>query len=1061
MLSRATRNAYSWWWASHIRTKQSKWLDQNLQDMEEKVEYILKIITEDGDSFRSRAEQYYRKRPEIVNFVEDTFRGYRALAERYDHLSKDLQSANRTIAIVFPERVQMTFDEEDYEDFSTNFDQNENKLPTNSNVPMPLPLPPKPNTPKMENVVQAMLKKKSKMPTKMMSKNGLIKIGGAENAPKVSERSGLSRDEALEEIDKLQKVILGFQTDKEFIKISYENAMSKYWEIENNINDIHTKISNLHQEFDVGTMIEDKEAQTLMSSSALKMCNETLEKLKDKQKLAKKEATMEHNKVNENRKKFEAFIASNNKNSDMNFDEPIEHVKDKKAKIEEKELKDFEEYTDKSDENAQSQPVTKVDQKDEKVKYGNESMKEQSIVKVEQITISEVAEKIEQLVDKVINLETEGLSQIALIMRLKFENNELHEELQTLEEEKNNLIDDSNNMRIKIKKLEEKLERVQVLDHKVKEQNEHMETSFNEVSVSIDNLSNEILTAKPDEITQEDDTIIKSEIEESKILPELKEQNGSESYENDDHEKKGNEKDKDDEHRDVTEKVINEIDVECVGNEEVKENLKLISSQEIEDREKMLLEEYSSTLRNYKEVKKRLNEVEKMNRARSFRLAVQMKMLRNSNETKEGEIRSLNERLKLLETNIGRTRDFETMRPSDDEVIETRNEFEESIDVIDEETPRENEFDATEIEIQKAQNAIDEGTHRIEELVENAHFELKKARGLVDGGKNKREEPNKKTEMEPMKSQDLNEFDEIVENEVKMDLNLVDEETKRKNEVDKMIEDELKKAKELMNEETCKTKERADGVNEENKEVLDIEDEIRTEIDDLRKENLELWLRFSTSYHQINRFQDSYNDLLQEIKYAKENGENGKHRNHHSSSSSSTLASDIGPLYRHLRDMQTEVIIWLERSGILEDDLQNRLTSLSDMQNELTDITNEGRTDEKMLNNYQAATFQGEVLNMKQENLKVLDELRVATERVKTLNIDIDKTLSKVDEDLGKKKKSNSSIKVPFRSFLFGAKLRRKHRASSLFTCMSPSLQRRYSSNSSNSKTLPKPSQDS
>jgi hypothetical protein len=31
MLQRAASNAYSWWWASHIRTKQSKWLDNHLQ----------------------------------------------------------------------------------------------------------------------------------------------------------------------------------------------------------------------------------------------------------------------------------------------------------------------------------------------------------------------------------------------------------------------------------------------------------------------------------------------------------------------------------------------------------------------------------------------------------------------------------------------------------------------------------------------------------------------------------------------------------------------------------------------------------------------------------------------------------------------------------------------------------------------------------------------------------------------------------------------------------------------------------------------------------------------
>jgi hypothetical protein len=27
MLQRAASNAYSWWWASHIRTTQSKWLE--------------------------------------------------------------------------------------------------------------------------------------------------------------------------------------------------------------------------------------------------------------------------------------------------------------------------------------------------------------------------------------------------------------------------------------------------------------------------------------------------------------------------------------------------------------------------------------------------------------------------------------------------------------------------------------------------------------------------------------------------------------------------------------------------------------------------------------------------------------------------------------------------------------------------------------------------------------------------------------------------------------------------------------------------------------------------
>lgn len=31
MLQRAATNACSWWWASHVRTKQSKWLESSLQ----------------------------------------------------------------------------------------------------------------------------------------------------------------------------------------------------------------------------------------------------------------------------------------------------------------------------------------------------------------------------------------------------------------------------------------------------------------------------------------------------------------------------------------------------------------------------------------------------------------------------------------------------------------------------------------------------------------------------------------------------------------------------------------------------------------------------------------------------------------------------------------------------------------------------------------------------------------------------------------------------------------------------------------------------------------------
>lgn len=51
---------------------------------------MLKLIEEEGDSFAKKAEMYYQKRPELIAQVEEFYRMYRSLAERYDNLSKSI-----------------------------------------------------------------------------------------------------------------------------------------------------------------------------------------------------------------------------------------------------------------------------------------------------------------------------------------------------------------------------------------------------------------------------------------------------------------------------------------------------------------------------------------------------------------------------------------------------------------------------------------------------------------------------------------------------------------------------------------------------------------------------------------------------------------------------------------------------------------------------------------------------------------------------------------------------------------------------------------------------------
>lgn len=86
-----TKKFYSWWLDSHISPMNSKWLEDNLEEMDLCVKQMLKLIDQDGDSFAKKAEMYYQKRPQLTAHVEGFYRMYRALAERYDNVTGELR----------------------------------------------------------------------------------------------------------------------------------------------------------------------------------------------------------------------------------------------------------------------------------------------------------------------------------------------------------------------------------------------------------------------------------------------------------------------------------------------------------------------------------------------------------------------------------------------------------------------------------------------------------------------------------------------------------------------------------------------------------------------------------------------------------------------------------------------------------------------------------------------------------------------------------------------------------------------------------------------------------
>lgn len=86
-----SKKRHSWWWDSHISPKNSKWLAENLEEMDKQVKEMVQLIEEDGDSFAKKAQMYYQRRPMLITHVENFYRMYRALAERYDNVTGELR----------------------------------------------------------------------------------------------------------------------------------------------------------------------------------------------------------------------------------------------------------------------------------------------------------------------------------------------------------------------------------------------------------------------------------------------------------------------------------------------------------------------------------------------------------------------------------------------------------------------------------------------------------------------------------------------------------------------------------------------------------------------------------------------------------------------------------------------------------------------------------------------------------------------------------------------------------------------------------------------------------
>lgn len=928
MLQRAASNAYSWWWASHIRTKQSKWLDNHLQDMEHRVKCMLLLLGEEADSFSKRAEMYYKRRPEVITQVEEVYRAYRGLADRYDIMSGELHKANHTIATAFPDQVQYAMLQEE-----------------DDNVPKAFtPVDPRKIH---KSTVDGLLKKK---------KGAGPGAGGAKDAP-----APINKENAREEISRLQKSILVMQTEKEFIKNSYESGIAKYWDLEKEINEMQEKVCQFQDKFDESAVIEDDEARALMTATALKSCEDTIVRLQEQRKTAASQALDESERVKVLREKLKPILDENGKS-----------------------------LPELSEKNIRKNHITELGDVYH-VKLGELEM--QTIVdKIKEhferdcnISMEEITEQIDELVNTVVDLELMVSSQTSQIDRMRRENDGLENSVKTLEEEKG-----SSELEEKLKQVEEELVRVQALESSFHKDESTIRSNFTEAISRFSDFSDmlqapvcehqagsgahmssatdeEVPPSEPSNKSCADDVKEEAEVavmvDNSDVPPQAPEPEESTTTEPassgddaaaaataapvdlaemevaasidasaDDNKSSDNGNDKI--LRPGSLARLRHISTDNLGeSEEQEEKIKQEGSvtgdmsklQErlmdgLEDKEKVLLSEYTSLLEDYKDTKRKLIDVEK------------------KNQDCLNEIRSLRELIGEKERNCTLERGSRGHRRTPSYGHQRRQSLSSISKLI------------------RMGSTVQEGNNS-------------------DGEKS---------------------------NDATSDIGLEDVRLPSIAEV-------------------------------ENPSPL--EEKFRRDIDTLLEENLEFWMKFSSSLQRVQEFQSRYEDLQQ----AKADGGDGE---------------------KKLRALKTELQVWSEQNAMLRGEMQCRFTSLCDIQEEIsaalemdTDAAEEAEEGAPRFTSYSAGKFQGEVLNMQQENNRVSDELQSGLDHVKTLQSEIEKKLSEgvnlssssAAAEEGEPTEESTAVvlarvptkaKVPLQSFLFPTKAKKP----SLFQRVTPAM---------------------
>ncbi|XP_042419017.1 protein NETWORKED 2A-like [Zingiber officinale] len=439
MLEKAESNAYSWWWASNIKAKQSKWLENNLREMEYTVTNMLQVVESDADSFAKKAELYFKRRPELISFVEDAHKAYRALAARFDRVSGELQKANHTIATHCPDQVQYAMLEEEEEET------------------YPKAITPIDSSKVNRRTVDGLMKKRRESESSI-------------KADEIRDKSQADEGKAQEEIHKLHEGILFLQAEKQFIKSSYENGIVKYWDIEKQIVDMYDEMCWWRDEFSSSDVLKDVEERMIMTEQALKSCEDVIVRLQEQRKTSLEQVQLEYERIRIAKEKLNA-LKRGCYQSEMDMTELASETTEINSTAEN-----------------MAKEIDSLNKAKLDLQVIQDKIKEYFETNTESST-ADIIGNIDKLVDKVAGLELSFSSQVEQINQFISVSNELEKNVENLEEEELILTKDSHVLPERFKNTQDELRKVEVIGKIIRDE----ESSFCENALETCHSINAIL----------------------------------------------------------------------------------------------------------------------------------------------------------------------------------------------------------------------------------------------------------------------------------------------------------------------------------------------------------------------------------------------------------------------------------------------------------------------------------------------------------------------------------------------------------------------------------------